>query len=1142
MGLSNSMLPRFGRHFRVSLFIEAFGRGEFMKTVALLVGLIVGAGSVWSQATSQMQGLVRDESGAPIPAAEVKATQTETNTVRTTTSGSDGTYVLANLPIGPYRLEISKQGFSTYVQTGIVLQVATSPTVDVSLRVGAVTEQVQVEANAALVETQNTNIGAVIENRRILELPLNGRNPAELIQLAGASVPAGINGTAGFPGGLNISVGGGLLSGINYSLDGALYSNPFDAVNLPFPFPDALQEFKVETNSLTADKGTHAAGAVSAVVRSGTNNYHGDVFEFFRNGELNARNSFAARRDTLKRNQYGGVFGGPVKRDKLFFFVGYQGTRTRSDPADRTGFVPTEAMLNGDFSGCRTFPANIIDPNTGQAFVNKQINPNRFSPQALAIVKLLPKATGPCGESRYGPVQKINEYQTLGRMDYQIGTKQTLFFRYMATAYLLPAAYGFSKNLLDSTSGGLDDLAQTAALGHTYLFSPTTVNLFRIAVNRVGVHRFNDDYFSPCDVGVTFFCFVPHQTVINVTGGPSIGVGTAIEAKFIPTYETISDDVTLVRGSHQFGFGFSGFKYQHSQFANVFSAASFNFGGLAAQLNGGTGVGMVDFLLGRVANMTQGSPNTTFTNKNSFSLYAQDTWKISRRLTMSYGLRWEPFLPQGVNNGAVYNFSWDRFVHGVRSTVFKNAPLGLLYAGDPGFTGTTGVKNRFNQFGPRIGLALDPKGDGKTSIRTSFGISYDFPNIQIMSTPTTAPPFGNALTNIPGPLNFADPWSTVPGGNPFPGSFGPDAVFIQNGNYVAMQPDAKATTVYSWNFSLQRQIGTSWLVSASYLGSQTIHIWGTEQLNPAQIVPCPGGAPISTCNTNANTNSRRLATLLNPNEGKYLQYVDTFNSGGTGSYNGLLLVTQKRLSKGVSLNANYTWSHCIADINQGSWVGSVGGGLNIPTDRRYDRGNCQTQTGTGVNQSLDRRHIVNITGVLEAPKFNGRVMRWLASDWKLSSSYRFLSGAFLTVTTNVDYALNGSAVERPNLLLPNPLATDVAATCGTTAPCQAWLNRNAFSATVPFGTFGNLGRSSVPGPNTWEIDSALSRIFRVRENQSFELRGEAFNLTNSFRSCIGCVGGLLGGTSITVRNSPQFGQITAADAPRIVQLAAKFVF
>ena len=1125
-----------------------------MKILALYLALASCAAALYGQATSQIQGVVRDETGSVVPAAEIKATQTETNVTRTTTTGSDGTYVLANLAIGPYRLEISKQGFSTYVQTGIVLQVASSPTVDIALKVGNVAEQVQVEANAALVETQSTNLGSVIENRRILELPLNGRNPAELIQLAGAAVPAGTTGTAGMPGGLNISVGGGLLSGVNYSLDGALYNNPFDAVNLPFPFPDALQEFKVETNSLTAEKGTHAAGAVSAVMKSGTNGYHGDLFEFFRNGDLNARNSFATRRDSLKRNQYGGTIGGPVLKDKLFFFAGYQGTRTRSDPSDRTGFVPTAAMLTGDFSGCASY--KITDPTTGAVIPTKKIDPNRFSPQALAIVKLLPKAVGSCGETPFGPIQKIDEYQTLGRVDYQINNKQTLFFRYMATAYLLPPAYGFSKNLLDSTTGGLDDLAQTAALGHTYLISPTTVNSFRIAVNRVAVHRFNDDYFSPCDIGVKFYCFVPYQTVVTVSGGPSIGVGTAIEARFIPTYETLSDDINLVRGSHQWSFGFSSFKYQHSQYANVFSAASFGFGQLAAGLNQGTGVGMVDFLLGRVGQMTQGSPNTTFTNKNYFSLYAQDSWKVSSRLTLNYGVRWEPFLPQGINNGAVYNFSWDRFNQGVRSTVFKNAPVGLLYAGDPGFDGTTGVGSRFNQFGPRIGVAFDPKGDGKTSIRASFGTSYDFPNIQIMSTPTTAPPFGNALTNIPGPLSFADPWSGVQGGNPFPGSFGPTTPFILHGNYVPMDPNAKATTVYSWNFSLQHQFGPSWLVTASYLGTQTIHIWGTEQLNPGVYIPgnCSAGqfglTKDGACSTTTNTDFRRLATLSKPSEGQFLSYVDMFDSGGTSSYNALLFSAQKRLSRGVSVNANYTWSHCIADINQGSWVGSVGGGLNIANNRSFDRGNCQTQTGTGINQSLDRRHIVNIAAVLETPRFSGRALRMVASGWKLSSSYRFLSGAFLNVTTGVDYALNGSQVERPNLLLSNPLATNPQSVCGTSANCQAWLNPAAFSfcntpgvsTCIQPGTFGNLGRSSVPGPNTWEIDTALSRIFRVHEGQTVEIRGEAFNLTNSFRSCIGCVGGLLGGTSVTVRNNPQFGQITAADAPRILQLAAKFVF
>jgi len=688
---------------------------------------------------------------------------------------------------------------------------------------------------------------------------------------------------------------------------------------------------------------------------------------------------------------------------------------------------------------------------------------------------------------------------------------------------VLPPSYRFSRNILDTVQGGLDDLAQSAAIGHTDLLSSTTVNTFRVAANRVAVHRFNDDYFSGCDIGVKIYCFVPHQTVLMVTGGPNIGVGTAIEASFIPTYYTLSDDVSMVRGSHQFGFGFSAFKYQHSQKANVFSAATFAFNGVAS------GLGMSDFLLGRLSSLTQGLPNTVFTYKWYYGLYGQDTWKVSRRLTANVGLRWEPFLPQGLNNGAVFNFSWDRFNRGVRSTVFRNAPAGLLYAGDPGFTGKTGVKNRYNQFAPRVGLAFDPEGDGRTSIRASFGVSYDFPNLMIMSTPATAPPFGNTV-QPPGPLNFADPYSTVAGGHPFPGTLGPDAPFVRYGSFVAQQPDAKAATVYSWNLAVQRQLGNNWLVSATYVGNETAHLWVSEQLNPAVLVPgpltCPAGVTTG-CNSTNNTNQRRLASLINPQEGQFLGYVDQFESGGTISYNGLILSLQERLSHGVSLSANYTWSHCIGDITQASNVGGAGAGLLDPNNRRFDRGNCQTPTLDGT-QALDRRHVASFSAVVEAPRFSNKTLRRIGSDWKLSSSYRVLSGAFQTVTTGIDFQLSGSNNQRPNPILTNPLCDDPRPSC--------WINPAAF-AQPALGTLGNSGRSSIPGPGFWEIDTALSRIFRVREGRTVELRAEAFNLTNSFRA-----GSPGMPTVTTARNSPQFGQILTAQDPRIMQLAMKFVF
>ena len=1085
----------------------------------LWLGIVFALTSVlaYGQGVSQIQGIVKDSTGAVIGGAEVKATQTDTGIARTVLSTEDGVYVLPNLLVGPYRLEVSKAGFSTYVQSGIVLQVASYQTVDVTLTVGELAQEIQVESNSALVELQSNSVGAVIENTRILELPLNGRNPVELISLIGAAVPAGQAGTAGMPGGRFISIGGGLLSGVSYVLDGTLYNNPFDALNLPFPFPDALQEFKVETSSLTAQNGLHSAGAVSAVVKSGTNQFHGDLFEFFRNGVLNARNANAARRDTLKRNQYGGTLGGPIIKNKWFFFAGYQGTRTRSDPADLTRFVPTARMLAGDFSGCGF--GQLKDPTTGAPYLNNQIPTAQFSSQSLAIVKLLPTPQGPCGETKYGPVQKINEYQVLGRTDYQINNADSLFVRYMATAYLLPPAVRFSGNLLDTVGGGLDDLAQSATVGETHLFSPTTINAFRIAANRVAVQRFNDDYFSGCDLGVNMYCYVPHQTVVTVTGGPTVGVGTAIQASFVPMYYTISDDVSLVRGAHQFAFGYSGFKYQHSQKANVFSAANFGFTSTAS------GSGMSDFLLGQVGTLTQGAPNTTFTYKWYHALYAQDSWKVTSRLTLNGGVRWEPFLPQGFTNGAVYNFSWDRFNKGIRSTVFTKAPVGLLYAGDEGFTGKTGVKNRYGQFAPRLGLAFDPKGDGKTSIRASFGMFYDFPNIMIASTPTTAPPFGNTV-QPPGPLSFADPYSTFAGGNPFPGTFDANARFVPFGSFMAMEPNAKGTTVYSWNLSLQRQVANAWLFSATYMGNETAHLWGTQQLNPAIIIPCPGGAVFTTCNTTANTNTRRRAYLLNPQEGQYLSYVDQFTSGGTASYNALLLSAQKKMTHGVSVNANYTWSHCIGDINAGSLVGGVGAGYLDPNNRHFDRSNCQTGTlDANSANSLDRRHIGNVSAVLDSPHFSDPVLNTIASNWRLSTSYRVLSAAFMTATTGVDRQLTGAnnGTQRAQRLLSNPLCSNPNPSC--------WFNPAAFTQ-PDLGTLGNSGRASLPGPGFWEIDAGLARIFRVREGMSFEARAEAFNLTNSYRA----------GIPVTAINNQNFGKILTAQDPRIVQLALKFMF
>src|SRR5438552_6561367 len=321
--------------------------------LAAALFLSFGATMIWAQATAQISGSVKDQSGGVLPGVEVTATQTATGAKRNAITDETGSYILQNLPIGPYTIEAALPGFKTYVQSGIVLQVGTNPIVNAVLEVGQVTDQVEVRADAALVEARSSGVGNVIDNQRVLELPLNGRNPTELIFLAGAAVPT-------TDGSLNsgvrnyqtvvIQVGGGMNGGLNYMLDGGTHGDPENNLNLPLPFPDALQEFKVETSGLAAQYGHHAAGTVNAVTKSGSNLFHGDVFEFLRNGSLNAQNFYATSKDGLKRNQFGGTFGGPIVKNKVFIFGGEQATVQRATPTANRSFVPTAKMLAGDFT------------------------------------------------------------------------------------------------------------------------------------------------------------------------------------------------------------------------------------------------------------------------------------------------------------------------------------------------------------------------------------------------------------------------------------------------------------------------------------------------------------------------------------------------------------------------------------------------------------------------------------------------------------------------------------------------------------------------------------------------------------------------------------------------------------------------
>jgi Carboxypeptidase regulatory-like domain len=1084
-----------------------------IMTALLTIVLTLALGApVWAQATAEISGTVRDQTGAVLPGVEVTARQTDTGVSRNTVSNETGSYVLSNLPVGPYRLEAALPGFRTFVQTGIVLQVNASPVINPTMEVGQVSEQIEVQANAALVETRTSGVGQVIENQRILELPLNGRNVVELISLAGAATP-GTNVSGGSRDVFNttyVSIAGGVSFGVGYVLDGAMHNNPYSNQALSVPFPDALQEFKVETSATGAQQGVHSSGSVNLVTKSGTNDIHGDLFEFVRNGMFNARNAFATRRDTLKRNQFGGTIGGPITKNKLFFFAGYQGTTIRQDPSDVQGFVPTPAMLAGDFTALAS-PAC----NSGRAialrapFVNSRIDPAQFSKPALAIVAKMPSSSDPCGKIIYGNPSRPNQHMAVGKIDYQRSSNHSIFGRYVIDSLKDPAPYELNHNLLSASVNGSDGLNQAFTTGDTYLFGANVVNSLRLTANRSATVRTAGETFTFTDVGVKMYSYVPKLMKLAVTGGiaQAQSRGPTTSAIF-----ALSDDISWVKGNHQLAFGAMAGRWD----TNWYSC--FYCGGIATFNGQITGLGYADFLTGNVFTFSQ-APLEIHTGYEWYlGPYINDTWKAAPRLTFNAGLRWEPFFPQSWTDGSAYHLDLDAMRKGVRTQQYRNAPPGITFTGDSGYPGRAVMYNQWKNFSPRVGMAWDVNGDGRTSVRAAFGTFYDIIPIGFHQATNIAPPLTPRITI--NNARFDDPWVTYPGGNPFPTSRGADAPFPFYSTYAVMKFDTKNPTVAQWNLSIQRQIGASWLLSASYLGSNTAHLWTVQSVNPALFLglgPCTlNGVSYPTCSTTANTDQRRPLILENPAVGQYFAFVNKVDDGGTASYHGLVLSGQRRAAKGVTVSANYTWSHCISDPFQAGLNGGTGGGTYTnPNSRRFDRGNCTTS-------ATDRRHVFNLTSVAETPQFSNKTLRVVGSGWRFSPILRISSGSYLTITTTTDVALSGISNQRVNQVLGDPYGD------GTIGK---YLNPLAFALPTT-GSLSNMGAGSVRGPGTWQFDAAVSRTFRTGESQRVEFRAETFNLTNSFRM----------NPPTTTFNSNTFGQVTSALDPRIMQFALKYIF
>jgi hypothetical protein len=1067
--------------------------------VALMCVLWCVRASAQTVAVAQISGIVHDESGAVLPGVEVTATQTDTGLNRTAYTNENGAYVLPNLPIGPYRLTVTLQGFNTYVQDGIVLQVQTNPAIDVMMKVGQVSEQVLVTAAAAMVETRSTGVGQVIDNQRVVELPLNGRQATELIFLSGlaTSAPAGdLNTNKNFPT-VTISVAGGQANGITYIMDGGTHNDPFNNLNLPTPFPDALQEFKVETSSLPARYGHHAASAVNLVTKSGTNQFRGSAFDFVRNYRFNARNALATTRDSLKRNQFGGVLGGPIVENKMFFFGAYQGKIEKTNPATNISFVPTAAMRQGDFTAFASPACNGGRQIALRApFVDNRVAPSQLNPVAVNMLRYLPVSNDPCGTMQYGIPNNNDEHQALGKIDYSLSDRQSVQARYLFANYDSPATYD-GQNALTLSRTAQANRVHSMVLGHNFIPSASLINSARITYLRTKNDRTLPEYFTATELGSRITSLVPGYVGINVTGsGFAIGNGAVNPGYFNSKGFQLADDVDWIRGNHQLSFGANWIHTSIETSNNRPTNGVFTFNGQT------TGLSLADFMVGSVSGgFVQGNPVFDYDNHDYIGAYVQDEWRVRPNLTLNLGLRWEPFIPLRNTYSWVSHFDQDRFNRGVHSTTYPQAPAGLMFPGDDGYPGDSTTFGKWAMFAPRVGAVWSPGDDGKMSVRASWGIFYDTPHLFFNTRFSNNPPWGAQITISNPPGGFSDPYLGYPGGNPFPAlnSNWQTAAFPAFGVYVNSPLNMEPTALHQWNVTVQRQIG-DWLFAGSYLGNHSSHLWRATELNPAVY---------SASATTGNTNQRRVLFLQNPTEGQFYGTIGHVDDTGRANYHGLLLSAQRRLKDNLSVLSNWTISRCMSDPATTEITGPT---IVNPNEPDADYAYCAS----------DRHHVVNLSVVVRTPEFTNSALKHLLGDWQLAPIVRWQSGNRSTVTTGVDNALSGMGGQRAVQILDDPYGNGTAA---------SYLNRAAFTSPGA-GTYSDLKPFTIVNPSNFQNDFALSRTFRVADGRRLQFRWEVFNVINHVNL----------NAPVTALNSANFGRILTAGDPRIMQFALKFDF
>ncbi|MGB8538181.1 MAG: carboxypeptidase regulatory-like domain-containing protein [Acidobacteriaceae bacterium] len=1097
-------------------------------------------------------GVVTDQGGALVPGASITALHAATGQRLASTTSNAGAYVINALPIGAYTVVVTAPGFREVSQSGIVLTAEESATINFQLTIGSASEVVKVESNAAALETETSSLGETVSEKEIEQLPLNGRNPGALVTLTAGVVPGNGGGfTTGVgltnPNNTVVSTNGGRVGSVYFLLDGASNQDERNGFGNPFPNPDATQEFNVISSNPGAQYGFAAGGVVSIVTKSGTNQWHGNAFEYVRNYGLDATNWFSHLTDTLVRNQYGGSVGGPIWRNKIFIFGNYQRTQETSSSTGTPAFVPNTAELNGNFSQLLTGTTTnlcggggasnlsfdtgqLFQPGTAQNYVcpagtgnagqtvqvktpyaGNQINPSTFSPIALAIEESLPQTSAVTNLAYVAPVNSsdaTNEFTIRG--DYVISDKQRLFGRVFYQKYNLPNVPG-KGNFLAAMPPDVTPFS-SYAVGWTDAISPNIVNNATFSYSTtttIDSPELTDKNGNPVSlttlgVNVPYPPGVPDSiegfSVNSYFSFPASGFAQTVGAKTV----SVSDQLSVNKGKHLIVAGVDVLYYNFSIAADWLALPLVGFTGQT------TGDPAADFLTGSVDSFQQGGGTYGATHSGYWAPYLQDTYHLKSNLTINAGIRWEPFFPATITAGRI-----PVFVPGQQSTRYPNAPLGLVFPGDKGISDTGGVPTSPWLFSPRVGFAYQPKILRNTAIRGAFGVfSSPYDNSYYQSLGESAPfsPTYTFTYSQNGTIPFANPYavsSGTGGVSPFPpfSSITNDppstTPFVTPvGIQTSFSPGFKLGRNNTWNLSVEQKLPADILLTVGYVGSHTYHLPIVNDVNPGIY---------------ASLGQRTTY----PNFESIIQY----QSVGNASFNALEVRAEKRLARGFTFTSNYTFSKALDTVTGGdaAYVSPIGDPFNV-------------KWNYGISDLNHRNNWVT-SFVYQTPSLSqyGRLARETLGNWQGSGIFTLQSGTPFSVTPSGS-CLNGG----------NPSYSQEGGDRADVVPGQSfgemqgsksqWINQYfntaAFECNAA-GTFGNSGRNLLTGPryNNWDLGFGKSLLIKERFN--FQFRWEMFDALNTphFSNPNSAVGGA------------GYGAITSlASAPRIMQGAVKFAW